>query len=603
MARRRRREFLLAALAVALLTTAARAATERATLASGDRAALVDRRDLYLEALPRPGEGLFAFCRRLTGETAGCDEIARLNRNPRRLLAGVRYRVPYGALATDLKLSTVRALFRDDRGTPEGWVHRGRGEDLGRIAEWFTGDAARAAAIRAANGRRDDRPGPREEVRIPDALLLPVFRVPRPPAAAIAPAARAGAATSPAAPDAPPTTLPPVPTPATGAPARVEPPAAAPGSPLDYGEDGIGPYAVYRLRGGEALYSAVVVRFTGRLSAEDVNGLAAEIALRSGIVDVTDIPIGYPIKIPLDLLQPEFLPVADPRRLEWEVERALAEQFRNQVEAKGLAGVTVILDAGHGGADVGASTAGVWESNYVYDVMLRVKRRLETRTLARVETTTRDGDGYRIVDRDVLPYSRGHRVLTSPPYAIGDAVTGVHLRWYLANSLLRRAAPKGGAAKVVFLSIHADSLHPTVRGATVYVANVPGTAGTFGKAGSAFSSRKEYQEQPRVSFPLADRQRSDGLSRDLAGDLIAEFRERGLGVHPFQPVRDRIYRGRRPWVPAVLRYNAVPAKLLLEVCNLANEADRKLLQTRAFREQVADAVVDGILGYFAEKRR
>jgi N-acetylmuramoyl-L-alanine amidase len=66
-------------------------------------------------------------------------------------------------------------------------------------------------------------------------------------------------------------------------------------------------------------------------------------------------------------------------------------------------------------------------------------------------------------------------------------------------------------------------------------------------------------------------------------------------------VRDRIFRGRRPWVPAVLRYNAVPAKLHLEVCNLANDEDRRLLQTTAFRERLAAAVVDGILLYFGEK--
>jgi N-acetylmuramoyl-L-alanine amidase len=53
-------------------------------------------------------------------------------------------------------------------------------------------------------------------------------------------------------------------------------------------------------------------------------------------------------------------------------------------------------------------------------------------------------------------------------------------------------------------------------------------------------------------------------------------------------------------VPAVLRYNAVPAKLLLEVCNLANEHDRKLLRTRVFRERVAEAIVAGVLSYFGE---
>jgi N-acetylmuramoyl-L-alanine amidase len=53
-------------------------------------------------------------------------------------------------------------------------------------------------------------------------------------------------------------------------------------------------------------------------------------------------------------------------------------------------------------------------------------------------------------------------------------------------------------------------------------------------------------------------------------------------------------------VPAVLRYNAVPAKMLLEICNLANDEDRRLLQQSAFRETIAAAIVDGILRYFGE---
>jgi N-acetylmuramoyl-L-alanine amidase len=565
-----RRVAVAAVVFAALGGGVAGAATVRATLASGDRAALVDHSQIFLEAKPQPGEGLLSFCRRLTGSTAGCAEIARLNRNPRRLLAGVSYRVPYRLLAPDLQLSALHALYPDDRAAPEGWTHHSRGDDLGPVAEWLTGDAANAAAIRKADGRKSDRLSAGDEVRVPHDLLLPIFRVEAPPA--------------------------PPPAAAAAAPAGTEEPP-----PLEYGEDGRGKYALYRLHGGEALYSAVVVRFTGRLHAEDVNALAAEIARRSDIADVTDIPIGYPIKIPFDVLLPEFLPPGDPRRLEWEVERALADQYKNPVQAHALDGVTVILDAGHGGADVGASKAGVWESSYVYDIMLRVKRRLETKTLARVETTTRDGKSYVIVDRDVLPYSRGHVVLTDPPYPIVDSVVGVHLRWYLANSLFRHLTAHGDPAKVIFLSVHADSLHPSLRGATAYVPDAAGTAGSFGKSGSVFEKRQEYREQRRVSFPLATRQKSEGLSRELAGKIIDSFRSNRLDVHPFQPVRDRIYRGHRSWVPAVLRYNAIPAKMLLEVCNLANVEDRKLLQTREYRERVADAVVDGILAYFGEK--
>jgi N-acetylmuramoyl-L-alanine amidase len=191
-------------------------------------------------------------------------------------------------------------------------------------------------------------------------------------------------------------------------------------------------------------------------------------------------------------------------------------------------------------------------------------------------------------------------VLTTPPYPITDATIGVHLRWYLANSVYRQHAQTNDGDRVVFLSVHADSLHPSLRGATAYIPSASSMEGTFGKSGSAFSTRREWRERPTVSFSLRERQKSEGRSRDLAERVIAQFRQHGLEVHPFQPVRDRIFRGRRAWVPAVLRHNAVPGKILLEICNLANDADRALLQTAAFRERIASAVVDGILAYFGE---
>ena len=51
-------------------------------------------------------------------------------------------------------------------------------------------------------------------------------------------------------------------------------------------------------------------------------------------------------------------------------------------------------------------------------------------------------------------------------------------------------------------------------------------------------------------------------------------------------------------MPAVIRYNAIPSEVLLEVCNLNNSADRKLIQTRKFRQDVAEAIVQGVLAYY-----
>ncbi|MGE5233322.1 MAG: N-acetylmuramoyl-L-alanine amidase family protein [Acidobacteriota bacterium] len=370
---------------------------------------------------------------------------------------------------------------------------------------------------------------------------------------------------------------------------------------LTYGRDAQGEYAVYALRGGEALYSSVVVRFTGRTLADDVNSLAIEIARRSGIDDVTSIPVGYEVKIPLDLLQPEFLPPGNPRRLEYEAAQKATSKFRNEVTALDLEGITVVLDAGHGGVDTGAMFGGVWESTYVYDIVLRVQHLLEVATAARVIPTTRDGGAFRIEDRDVLSFSRGRRVLTSPPYPIEDSKVGVNLRWYLANSVERASVRRGASSeKVVFISVHADSLHPSLRGAMVYVPDAEMSGDAFERGGPEYAARREVRENPSAALQRKERQRSEGLSRDLAEHIVAGFRDAQLAVDPYQPVREHVIRRGRSWVPAVLRYNVVPAKVLVEVCNLGNPDDRALIQTRAFRQKVAEAIVRGLRGYYGK---
>ncbi|HEV8630067.1 MAG TPA: N-acetylmuramoyl-L-alanine amidase [Thermoanaerobaculia bacterium] len=521
----------------------------------------------WLEAMPLKGEGQLAIARRLCGSADAAPALVTAN-GGHRMLAGMRYRVPFPLLSADLQQQLLRTLFPEDRLQVTGWTHRvdlaalRRGESLWTVADWFTGKGENFRQLREANRLADDHLTPGAELWIPSRLLRPALQQALP----------AG-------------------------------PEGTPADLLEYRQDAAGRYAAYRLQPGEALYSAVVVRFTGRVFAEDVNALAAEIAKRSGIDDVTDIPIGYEVKIPLDLLQAEFLPPGDPRRAEYEASLTDSNRFKNPVRAQGLAGITVVLDAGHGGADSGAQVGGVWESLYVYDIMVRVKALLETRTAARVVPTVRDGGGFRAREADVLPVSRAHQVLTTPPYPIADAKVGVNLRWYLANSQYRKAVAggDGDAKKVVFLSFHADSLHPSLRGAMIYVPSAALTAGRSSRSGDVYSARAEVREQPAVQFSWRERLRSEGLSRQMATRTIAAFRDRNLPVHPYKPVRERIIRQRGEFVPAVLRYNSIPAKMLVEVCNLANDEDRRLIQTRTFRQQVAEAVVAGLLAYYGEE--
>jgi N-acetylmuramoyl-L-alanine amidase len=72
-----------------------------------------------------------------------------------------------------------------------------------------------------------------------------------------------------------------------------------------------------------------------------------------------------------------------------------------------------------------------------------------------------------------------------------------------------------------------------------------------------------------------------------------------VAVHAFNPIRPSVIRGGREWVPAVLRYNAIPARALLEVCNLNNPEDHALIQTRRYRENVARGVVEALSAFYS----
>lgn len=591
-----------------LTATVAFGATIRRHLGEGRVATLAQGKNLHLEAPPLKGEGLLAFTRRLTGGTAAARAVSQANNRPRRLLSGVRYRVPYEHLTPELQLKVVRALFPDSQKRADAWsitIPTGFHDlSLWSLSEWFTGTGTHFQEIGRFNRMNGDYGLVEGQVvLIPKSLLQPIFQATLPAQTQVPTRPQAApSADTPAdpsdgeEPDDEPIASPP---PATGTPL-----GASPDARLTFDSDRSGHYAIYRLERGEALYSAVVVRFIGAVRAKEVNQLAQELAQLNGIRDVTDMPVGQPIRIPFDMLLPEFLPSSDPRRQEWEKDRAASAKYSNTVQASRLEGITVILDAGHGGEDSGTNHHGTWESVYVYDVMLRVKSLLEAATAADVVTTTiDDAKGYQLLDRDELPISRRHRVLTHPPYPIRDARVSAHLRWYLANSRHRKAVKTSrDSAKTIFLSIHADSLHQSLRGAMVYVPSTSLTSGTFGKSGSDYTSRREVKEQPKVSFSWKERTRSEGLSRQMANSLLSSFRRHSLAVHHEKPIRDRIIRCRRcrPFVPAVVRYNEVPTKLLLEICNMNNSNDRALLRTKAFRQRVATAIVDGILDYYGQ---
>ena len=368
---------------------------------------------------------------------------------------------------------------------------------------------------------------------------------------------------------------------------------------LTYEKDAQGRYAGYRLRKGEALYSSVVMRYTDLVDAKEVNQLAITIAKRSGISDVRSIQPGQLIKIPLDFLADPFQPegskgLAEDRQMRAEVRRTA------KIEAgPRLSGVRIVLDPGHGGIDSGARANGVWESDFVYDITMRVRRLLALNTDARVLTTLRyENIGFGIRDR-ISGMTKEAVLLTTPPIPNdGESTinTSVHLRWVLANHFYT-ASRTQDPRKTIFISFHADSLHPSTRGSMVYIPSSNLVPDKYSWVGGG-TKVAELKRCATVNFTARQKKESEAQSLIFAEGLLKSLRHEGIPIHANRPIRNVINRSGRIFVPAVIRTNMAMTKALIEIVNLQNEEDAALLRDADFREQYAEAVVKAIRAHF-----
>ncbi|HJW43425.1 MAG TPA: N-acetylmuramoyl-L-alanine amidase [Geothrix sp.] len=371
---------------------------------------------------------------------------------------------------------------------------------------------------------------------------------------------------------------------------------------LSFGEDASGRYAAYRMRKGEALYSSVVIRFTDRVDPKGVNELADRIARRSGIADVRGIQPGQLIKIPVSFLSDPFQPEGSSELAE---EREVRAEVRRTVRVEAgpkLKGVRIVLDAGHGGVDPGARANGLWESDFVYDIAMRVRRLLEQETDAQVSSTIRyPGLGFKSRE-DIRTPSHAAEILTTPPFAVdgeSPSAVNVHLRWVLSNdwfAAFRKA--KGDAQKTLFLSFHADSLHPSARGSMVYVPGASLVPASFALGGAKTGRVAEARRSAKVAFTGREKLQGEARSRQFSETLLKALHRDRIPVHANRPIRNVIYRGGGKWVPAVIRYSTGATKALIEVANLTNEDDAANLRDPEFRERYAAAVVNAIRAYY-----
>ena len=205
---------------------------------------------------------------------------------------------------------------------------------------------------------------------------------------------------------------------------------------------------------------------------------------------------------------------------------------------------TIVLDAGHGGIDPGAQNLklGLSEKNFTLDVALRLRKILELR-------------GWHVL-----------LIRTDDHELSKDKKLDLQMRDDLAN---REKAD-------LFLSIHFNSAPEAITGIETYT-----MAPQF-----MFSTGDETgDDMTKVAYP------SNRL--DYANLLFGEQMHRALLKGLKTPDRG-FKRGRR----AVLRMLDCPGALV-ECAYLSNDAEARRVATPEFRQQIAEALTDGVQNYAA----
>ncbi|MBA3231495.1 MAG: N-acetylmuramoyl-L-alanine amidase [Acidobacteria bacterium] len=236
-----------------------------------------------------------------------------------------------------------------------------------------------------------------------------------------------------------------------------------------------------------------------------------------------------------------------------EVPTANANGTYSLARQLGLGISRIVIDAGHGGRDPGTMANGLRESELVLDVARRLAARLR-----------KDMNIDVVMTRDT------------------DVFIDLEERTAIAN--------RAGAD--LFLSIHANSARNLqARGVETYFLNfaTDPEAEAVAARENATSSRRMHQ-LPNIVRAIALNNKINE-SRDFA-DTIQRAMVQGLAARN-QQVIDRGVKQ----APFVVLIGAEMPSVLAEISFLTNKQDAALLQTPAYRQQIADSLFLGIQRY------
>jgi len=292
---------------------------------------------------------------------------------------------------------------------------------------------------------------------------------------------------------------------------------------------------------------------------------------------------------------------------------ASRHEGRHIYEIDPKARAILVLDIGHGGRDPGAVVSvpdhgggpplKIYEHAMVFDVGARIARELKSRNdISIIPLVLNYEDKLPLSELSYpLPPRRVH--LRSTPSAYLDdlgASFAVNLRWILANEIYLQAS-KGSIAEipVIFLSLHMDYVPNRGAGLTIYLPS--GSAElSIDLREELFRAYREARDWFMAEKNLIQRSSQDReSSMRLSDQIIMSFQEYDLPIRHERPVRTLVGQGNGAYVPAVIKYNEIPTRLLLEMLNLEDEEDRRFVADPLNRERLAKAIVDALLAYLS----
>lgn len=557
----------------ALLALAGAAGTARADDAAGPPLQVYWANGRIVAGIyPEPNEGYIQIARRVLEHPERHEEVRAFN-GGRPVMAGIAVKFPLVMLKPALRGAALRALYPEDEMTEEGWAHTVTDplENLIQLSESFTGSKRYFRELARRNGIKNP-----DMLRIGTQIVIPLEWIP----------------------DA----------------LDLRPPGLKPPLKLEKDARTGRDYALYTVQPDDTLYS-LVLRFTDREQAEEVNRLSGLLVQLNGLRAAERIRAGRVIRLPLEWISADWVVARHaPRLVQAEPEAKPPAKPPPRPAAKppaprprgGASALHVILDPGHGGDDPGAVYGNrrrgdlVYEHEVVYDIALRARQLLEAKG-ATVHMTVNDPRQAKPVETLDMRLLGQEEVAVTPPYRIGSVNVAVNLRVYLIDSIYSRLVAQGvPPERIVLVSLHGDALAPTLRGAMVYYPDHRLRTPEFGPRGRFYRGRSEARAH-LIRFDPGENRAAGELSRAFAESLIRALEGEGARVSGRKAVRSFYYRRGVRTLPAVLRYSRVPHSVLVEVANLNNPDDRREMLTAAARQRVARGIAAALSTHRARR--